>query len=204
MFCRKCGNEIKEGAKFCGKCGLFQDISTVNSMPSPKINSAFQQKVTYQSVKSAILNKHKKFLFVITALVIIIVIVIIVKAAIGNSSGESSVQTITDEHEIVTETYTTEASKYQKTNYYNIKCNGNNDLAIEAANVFANKYGGSDHDWVLTGVDASVSGMEGTYRYSYTWAGSSYTATTDFTITDYGSYRNYVWDGDFVDLFYGG
>lgn len=113
----------------------------------------------------------------------------------GNTSTKSSVENV---NEIVTE-----ASKYQKTNSYGVTCNGNSDLAIEAANVFADKYGGSGHDWTLTSVDASVSGMSVTYRYSYTWAGNSYTATTGFKITDYGSYRNYTWDGDFAELFYG-
>ena len=97
----------------------------------------------------------------------------------------------------------TEASKYQKTNSYNIPCNGNSELAIEAANVFADKYGGSSYDWNLTSVDASVSGMEGTYRYTYSWAGNTYTATRKFKITDYGTYRNYSWEGDIANLFYG-
>lgn len=93
-------------------------------------------------------------------------------------------------------------SKYQKTNSYNIPCNGNSELAIEAANVFADKYGGTGSDWNLISVDASVTGMKGTYRYKYSWAGNTYTKTIDFTITDYGEYRNYQWNGDYYNLFY--
>lgn len=179
MFCKNCGNEIKDGVKFCGKCGALQDVSTSNSI---------------KDVKTFIRKKP----FILIAAIFIIVIIIIMIAVAGNASTKSSMETVNEKNEIVTE-----ASKYQKTNSYGIMCNGNSDLAIEAANVFANKYGESGHDWTLTSVDASVSGMNGTYRYSYNWAGNSYTATTNFKITDYGSYRNYTWDGDFADLFYG-
>lgn len=179
MFCKNCGNEIKDGVKFCGKCGALQDVSTLNSI---------------KDIKKII--RKKPFIFIIA--IFIIALIIIVITVVGNSPTKSSMETVNEKNEIVTE-----ASKYQKTNSYGITCNGNSDLAIEAANVFANKYGESGHDWTLTSVDASVSGMNGTYRYSYNWAGNSYTATTNFKITDYGSYRNYTWDGDFADLFYG-
>lgn len=122
------------------------------------------------------------------------IIVIVIAVAGNNASSKSSVENAN---------IVTEASKYQNANSYGIPCNGNSDLAIEAANVFADKYGGSGYDWTLTSVDASVSGMSETYRYSYNWVGNSYTATTNFKITDYGSYRNYTWDGDFANLFYG-
>lgn len=186
MFCKKCGNEIKDGVKFCSKCGMSQDVSTMNS------TSSTEKKFAFQSVESLMLKKNKK-----SYLLFIVIIIIIMFFATGNLFDKSSNKN-TNEEEIVTE-----LSKYQKTNSYGIVCNGNNDLAIEAANVFANKYGDSGHDWTLKSVDASVSGMSGTYRYSYTWAGNSYTATTNFQITDYGSYRNYTWNGDFADLFYG-
>lgn len=187
MFCKNCGNEIKDGMKFCGKCGTLQNESSGNLTSSPSIQAAVLP----------MLKNNKKLLFIFIAVVVLIIIGI-VWAVAGNSSNESSMRNANEESEIVTE-----LSKYQKTNSYGISCDGNNDLAIEAANVFADKYGGSGHDWTLTKVDASVSGMSGTYRYSYNWAGSSYTATTYFEIKDYGSYRNYSWDGDFVDLFYG-
>lgn len=137
----------------------------------------------------------------------IVLIAIIIIAAVRSCSNNDShnEESSTEESSTYVTGLRTEAeeSKYQKTNSYNIPCNGNSDMAIEAANVFADKYGGSDHDWNLLSVDASVSGIKGTYRYTYSWAGTCYTATTYFEMTDYGSYRNYTWDGDFVDLFYG-
>lgn len=176
MFCKNCGKEIKDGTKFCEFCGAEQE----NVQP-------IEQGSTVVGTK----KKSKKKIFIIIG---VILAIIIIWAACGNKSSKKENNQI----EI-----TTEMSKYTKTNSYGISCNGNSDLAIEAANVFANKYGGSGHDWTLTSVDASVTGMKGTYRYQYNWAGNSYTATTTFEITDYGSYRNYKWSGDFADLFYG-
>ena len=121
------------------------------------------------------------------------VLVVVVLAAVIGSSGDDSEESTgnsgsSEYSEVITQP-PTEASKYQKTNSYNIPCNGNSELAIEAANVFADKYGGSR--------------MEGTYRYTYSWAGTTYTATRKFEITDYGTYRNYSWEGDIANLFYG-
>ena len=31
MICKKCGNEIKDGEKFCGKCGTKNDGQAANS-----------------------------------------------------------------------------------------------------------------------------------------------------------------------------
>lgn len=315
MFCKNCGHELKDGARFCGKCGTPQDA------PSPDLSSNMNPTVGVACQGGAIAavpkKKHKMLPFIIigAAVVLIVLVGIIafvisiskfsvamvkhgqlpyfsddmtideafsdsfrngkweydedednneqyvfysgycnteagdeIEVKIGflydsdvhdngefevfaieleNEYGDEAALTDTDEiegffHWIFNgddfawrwdnydyddvyndDEIEAEDSKYQKTNSYGIACNGNSDLAIEAANVFADKYGGSGHDWTLTSVDASVTGMEGTYRYSYDWAGYNYTATTNFTITDYGSYRNYQWSGDFVDLFYG-
>lgn len=37
-FCGKCGNELKDGTKFCPKCGHPTGVNPVNSSPNPNIN----------------------------------------------------------------------------------------------------------------------------------------------------------------------
>lgn len=104
-----------------------------------------------------------------------------------------------------------DTSVYQNSNNYSIPCNGNNEIAIEAANVFANKYGSSsDWDWELVQVDGSYleSDNSGTLRVTYnvlSWSaagGALYAenpveiqriSNINFTCTDYGSYRGYTW-----------
>jgi predicted nucleic acid-binding Zn-ribbon protein len=36
MFCAKCGNEVKDGAKFCGKCGCAVPTAMVQTAPIEK------------------------------------------------------------------------------------------------------------------------------------------------------------------------
>ena len=186
MFCKYCGNKLEDNAKFCNQCGKKQDdvqrtVNTENPEEKPK-------------------KLSKKTWIIIAGIVLMIAIIFV---AVKSGNHNSNEVTDTDESSTYVTGLRTEESKYQNTNSYNIPCNGNSDIAIEAANVFADKYGGSGSDWNLMSVDASVSGGTGTYRYIYDWAGNRYTATTTFEITDYGSYRNYTWSGDFVDLFYG-
>ena len=188
MFCKYCGSEIEDNSKFCEKCGKKLD----EAVPAAEAESPMKKK-----------KSKKKWIILAVAAVLVVVVLAAVIGSSGDDSEESTGNSGSSEYSEVITQPPTEASKYQKTNSYNIPCNGNSELAIEAANVFADKYGGSSYDWNLTSVDASVSGMEGTYRYTYSWAGTTYTATRKFEITDYGTYRNYSWEGDIANLFYG-
>lgn len=35
MFCKNCGNELKDGVKFCGKCGTLQNMSEQDILTNP-------------------------------------------------------------------------------------------------------------------------------------------------------------------------
>lgn len=199
MFCPYCGDELRENAKYCTHCG--KQISNNMTAPSNAIQPS--------SASNKDLSNRNTIIVVSAMVLLTIVIVVSTRKHSNEPIGNNNVYS--EEQHDFDSSYADynynepniQESQYQTSNSYNIPCNGNNDLAIEAANIFANKYGMTGKDWTLTNVDASVTGMEGTFRYSYTWAGSSYTATTTFTITDFGTYRNYQWKGDFVDLFYG-
>ena len=157
MFCKYCGSEIEDNSKFCEKCGKKLD----EAVPAAEAESPVKKK-----------KSKKKWIILAVAAVLVVVVLAAVIGSSGDDSEESTGNSGSSEYSEVITQPPTEASKYQKTNSYNIPCNGNSELAIEAANVFADKYGGSSYDWNLTSVDASVSGMEGTYRYTYSWAGT--------------------------------
>ena len=169
---------------FCKYCG--SEIED-NSKFCEKCGKKLDEAVPAAEAESPVKKKKSKKKWIILAVAAVLVVVVLA-AAIG-SSGDDSEES----------TGNSGSSEYSD----NIPCNGNSELAIEAANVFADKSGGSSYNWNLTSVDASVSGMEGTYRYTYSWAGNTYTATRKFKITDYGTYRNYSWEGDIANLFYG-
>ena len=107
MFCKNCGKEIKDGTKFCEFCGAGQE----NVQPIEQSSTAAVTK-----------KKSKKKIFIIIG---VILAIIIIWAACGNKSSKKENNQIE---------MTTEMSKYTKTNSYGISCNGNSDLAIEAAN----------------------------------------------------------------------
>lgn len=41
MYCRKCGNEIKDGEKFCGKCGQEVNEEIKNTSSNKKKNNVW-------------------------------------------------------------------------------------------------------------------------------------------------------------------
>ena len=53
MFCSKCGNKLKEGSTFCGKCG--QPVSDKNNNTNKKINLSFLKNKIFVVVSSIIL-----------------------------------------------------------------------------------------------------------------------------------------------------
>lgn len=70
MFCEKCGNKIKDGAKFCGKCGTKVEINTLTDIEKKDENKVYNgpqnndhERLIYISnlvdVLKEVLNKKK-------------------------------------------------------------------------------------------------------------------------------------------------
>ena len=127
MFCKYCGSEIEDNSKFCEKCGKKLD----EAVPAAEAESPVKKK-----------KSKKKWIILAVAAVLVVVVLAAVIGSSGDDSEESTGNSGSSEYSEVITQPPTEASKYQKTNSYNIPCNGNSELAIEAANVFADKYGG--------------------------------------------------------------
>lgn len=50
MFCKNCGNEMKDGVKFCGKCGNSIDMdSPVQTTPAPTDSQAVGKTYTFKN-----------------------------------------------------------------------------------------------------------------------------------------------------------
>lgn len=198
MFCPKCRNQLEDGVSFCSSCGCR--IADVQEKQLASYGGAPAQ------MKSKSSGGFKIWMLPLmvlaTAAIVIIVIVFLPKSSLS-VGGDHYYGYDNDSNDNYDPALQSNNNGYQNTNSYEIPCNGNTDLAIEAANVFADKYGGYN-DFTVTQVDASVNlvGTGGTYRYTYIFCNTTYTKTVDFSITDYGSYRNYAWNGDFADLFY--
>lgn len=77
MYCNKCGNEIKEGAKFCNSCG-----SHVNNTSADMISQNMQSDAETKPVKKS--SGYKKFL--IGTLVVIALIFVWAFADFGSLS----------------------------------------------------------------------------------------------------------------------
>ena len=67
MFCRKCGNELKEGEKICSKCGFDMSVAAVSKSSAPTSEPQVSQ------------IKRKGTFNVIIAVVLIIVAVVVIK-----------------------------------------------------------------------------------------------------------------------------
>ena len=66
MFCKKCGKELPEGAKFCNYCGAAQTVAE-------KVEETYQEPVnSYQGINPKAAKKRKiaKVLFVLQAIAI--------------------------------------------------------------------------------------------------------------------------------------
>ena len=49
MKCKKCGNEIKDGKKFCSKCGTKVDINQQNTIISDIIYTRYKINKIYKT-----------------------------------------------------------------------------------------------------------------------------------------------------------
>lgn len=68
MFCKKCGSEIKNGAKFCGKCGTEINIHEVNTV---SVNNKSHENNIVNAIKNN--NKVKNILIIVAVIVVIII-----------------------------------------------------------------------------------------------------------------------------------
>lgn len=87
MKCKKCGNEIQEGEKFCGKCGNKIEISNNNG------------------IKNIVKNKTKrsKSFYYIIGFIVIMFIIIICIAINNNKESRSNVSNNKNQEDIVNE-----------------------------------------------------------------------------------------------------
>ena len=117
MFCKYCGSEIEDNSKFCEKCGKKLD----EAVPAAEAESPVKKK-----------KFKKKWIILAVAVVLVVVVLAAVIGSSGDDSEKSTGNSGSSEYSEVITQPPTEASKYQKTNSYNIPCNGNSELAIEA------------------------------------------------------------------------
>ncbi|MGN1033712.1 MAG: zinc-ribbon domain-containing protein [Intestinibacter sp.] len=82
MKCSKCGNEIKEGAKFCNICG--EKLNTESSQPNVNLNK------DESAIKAEGVNQPKKKNRTLIA-VIGVVVVLVIGVALASIGGDGSI-----------------------------------------------------------------------------------------------------------------
>lgn len=83
MFCKNCGNELKDGEKFCGKCEALQNMSEQDALTNPA--------PTIQTVQTG--KNRKRLLIIIIGIIIAIVLVVVILVNIfGNSLSVKDVK----------------------------------------------------------------------------------------------------------------
>ena len=80
MFCKKCGNQLPDGAMFCSKCGTKQDVSEVIESVTPVNANSEASVAKLPQVKI----KPQVLLIGVAALVVLILAIII-----GNTLGNT-------------------------------------------------------------------------------------------------------------------
>ena len=80
MFCKKCGKQLQEDAKFCLNCGE-KIISS-----SPVINESFKQKPEKESKNDTQKNSGARLGIVIGILAVLVIVVVFVFFGKGNNS----------------------------------------------------------------------------------------------------------------------
>lgn len=87
MFCKNCGNELKDGVKFCGKCGTPQSASSSNLVSN--INPNFETAYQNSTAKKKIHPLAMIVLIVLSVLTISLIIWLIPHLK-GDLSGKGS------------------------------------------------------------------------------------------------------------------
>ena len=90
MFCRKCGAEIPDGAKFCAVCGVPAQADAAHAGSNlasgkPALNVRGQKPVATAAAKSG--NKKPLLIGIAALVVLVLLIVVLVKGCAGGSSG---------------------------------------------------------------------------------------------------------------------
>ncbi len=83
MFCKKCGNQLADGVKFCNKCGEPQNTSAPDRASNMNQNPG---SAPQGDTSAAPKKKSKKPLFIIIGVVILLIILIVVLVKIFGSS----------------------------------------------------------------------------------------------------------------------
>ncbi len=96
MFCKKCGAQVKDGAKFCHKCGFVMTPSP--SMNSPEWGQSGAVKITppKKSKKPLILILVIAAILIIAAIAVLVILFVLPKltdSGNGVSSGEKAIET---------------------------------------------------------------------------------------------------------------
>ena len=101
MWCVKCGKEIPDGSRFCGKCGAAQPAAApATSQPAPQYTPAPEKKEK---------NKAAMIVWIIAAVLIVaaialLLIFVVFPDGIGSSSKPSALEDRNDEDEYADDT----------------------------------------------------------------------------------------------------
>ncbi len=130
MFCKYCGNQIDDNAKFCNNCGASQDKPVAsyepetarqeaNAQPAPQQNTTTpQQESTAQSVpfnanapvnQQAVAKASKKSngciiaILIAVGLAVLLVIGLIILAVIGFNISKDNIENLADSYSVAVE-----------------------------------------------------------------------------------------------------
>ena len=122
MFCRNCGTQLREGARFCPKCGTPVNSTAGNGgrVPSEKWGSGTQTTYNYQS--SAAKKETRIPFFLIAAIMILAAVVVIIFRACSDS-GYKKVKTIKPGKTAVIKKIKNKVFRSGKTYYISIQTN---------------------------------------------------------------------------------
>lgn len=87
MFCKNCGNEIKENAKFCSKCGTLQSASSSNLVSSINSNS---EKAYQNNIAKKKIHPLAMIVLIILSVLTIALIIWLVPYLLGDLSGKGN------------------------------------------------------------------------------------------------------------------
>ncbi|MCM1008779.1 MAG: zinc-ribbon domain-containing protein [Ruminococcus flavefaciens] len=79
MFCKNCGNEVKDGVKFCSKCGVEQTLYT--DLPEKVDNETIKNDANVVSLDNGTAVKKKSG--IISGILAIVIVIVFILAAIA-------------------------------------------------------------------------------------------------------------------------
>lgn len=87
MFCQQCGAELKEGEKFCPKCGRPMELTDQKSTQNLQEPIAATEG---SATQTNITTKKKKPMVIFIAVAVVFVVIIAALAVLGSESGDKS------------------------------------------------------------------------------------------------------------------